>query len=864
MTIATSASLTSIGSPAVDQGVYIAIHGHFYQPPRENPYLNAIERQEGAAPFHDWNQRIHHECYRPNAFARVMTHDGKLLKIVNNFEYLSFNIGATLLSWMEQYDRTTYQRIIEADRRSCDRLNGHGNAIAQVYNHIILPLANHRDKLTQIRWGKADFKARFGRETEGMWLAETAVDYPTLETLVDEGIKFIVLAPSQAKRCREIVQIQDSELPWVEVSGNQIDPTRPYRCYLSEDESPVDRRYIDIFFYDGPISRDMGFGDLLSSSESFAARLGQAVRGDHRASQLISVATDGETFGHHKHFTEKALAYAFTDEFPRRGWIVTNYAHYLSLHPPTWEVQLKSVTAWSCAHGVGRWESDCGCGGEGGVWHQKWRAPLRDSLNWLRDRLTSIFAEVGLRYFPDPWAARDAYIHVLRDSLRHGTINNQEQLESFFQQYGRAVTHNNGVDRVDALRLLEMQRHALLMFTSCGWFFEEISRPEGVQILRYAGRAIELAADVTGVLLEAEFIHRLTLCPSNVPEFANGAEVYRQLVLTSRITLKQVAAHYAISSLFTTYLRSQQLYCYTIDQHDYQLQRMGSMALAIGQIRLSSGITQESVDLVFAVLHLGGYDFHCSIQQFSGRKAYEEIKANLFTALHQASAATVILGMAEAFDQDYFSLQHLFAEERHRILHLLARETLTRLDQLYAQVYRDNYGILASFRRDGLPVPPELQVAAEITLNQRLLSELKRLETGDLLPISELDAVAQEADHLGCNLNRTEAAKILEKFILQQFWQMAHGESAGEFTAQSFEQLNLALGLAQRLHLSLNLDRAQEFYLNYVSVQTALLGENHSNHHPDGLANNLTKALSESELQQLWQLGERISIAVTI
>lgn len=857
MTIASSSSPISsaLSGQAVEQGVYVTVHGHFYQPPRENPYLNAIERQEGAAPFHDWNQRIHHECYRPNAFARVMTHDGKLLKIVNNFEYFSFNIGATLLSWMEQYDREVYQRIIDADKCSCDRLNGHGNAIAQVYNHIILPLANERDKRTQIRWGKADFKARFGRDTEGMWLAETAVDYDTLEALVAEGIKFIVLAPSQARRCRPIAEDQSNgEKHWIEVSGNQIDPTRPYRCYLKRSPSSpltniphsltTDRDpetpYIDIFFYDGPISRDMGFGELLSSSENFAARLGQAVRGDRRSAQLISVATDGETFGHHKHFTEKALAYGFTEEFPRRGWIVTNYAHYLSLYSPTWEVELKSVTAWSCAHGVGRWHSDCGCGGEGGVWHQQWREPLRNSLNWLRDRLATIFAEAGFRYFSDPWAARDAYIDVLRDSLRHGTINNQEELNRFFTQFGREVTHYNGADRVDALRLLEMQRHELLMFTSCGWFFEEISRPEGVQILRYAGRAIELAADVTGVLLEAEFIQRLALCPSNVPEFGNGAEVYRQLVLTSRITLKQVAAHYAISSLFTTYLRSQQLYCYTIEQHDYQLQRMGSMALAIGQIRLTSGITQESTDYIFAVLHLGGYDFHCCIQLFTGRKDYEEIKASLFNALRQASAAMVILGMAAAFGEDYFNLHHLFAEERHRILHLLARETLTRLDQLYAQVYRDNYGILASFRRDGLPVPPELQVAAEITLNQRMLSELKRLESGEQLPIAELDAVAKEADHLGCNLNQFEAAKILEGFIQDRLWQFAYGD---ELSLQSSEQVSLALALAQRLHIPLNLDRAQEFYLNYINT--------HEN-------------LSDTGLQQLVQLGEKMAIAVNV
>lgn len=816
------------------------MHGHFYQPPRENPYLNAIETQEGATPFHDWNQRIHHECYRPNAFARIVNSNGKLLRIVNNFEYLSFNIGATLLSWLEQYDPEVYQRILDGDKASFDRLNGHGNAIAQVYNHIILPLANERDKLTQIRWGKADFKSRFGRETEGMWLAETAVDYPTIKALISEGIKFIILAPSQAQRCRP--HNANDPQPWTEVSGGQIDPNRPYRCHLipADPQSP----YIDIFFYDGPISRDMGFSDLLSSSHNLAARLGRAVRGDHRSSQLISVATDGETFGHHKHFTEKAIAYAFTEEFPKRGWQVTNYAHYLNLFPPTWEVEIKPETAWSCAHGIGRWQDDCGCGADIGF--GKWRKPLRETLNWLRDRLELIFIEAGSKYFTDPWAARDGYIHVLRDSLRHGTVNSQQSLDHFFKLYIKpSVNYTHA--KVDVLRLLEMQRHTLLMFTSCGWFFEELSRPEGVQILRYAARAIELAADVTGILLESEFIQRLALCPSNVAQFGNGAEVYRALVVPFRISLKQVAADYAVSSLFHNYGRedAQQLYCYGINQLDYQLERIGSMVLAIGHILITSSITHESVEYVFAVVHLGGYDFHCGIKQFSGRKDYEEIKISTFAALKQASAAGIILAISSSFGQEYFNLQNLFAEERHRILHLLSGETLLRLDQLYAQVYRDNYGILASFRRDGLPVPKELQVAAEITLNHRLLMELKRLEAGEKLPIAQLDAVAKEAHHLGCKLEEIEAAKILERVILNHLWQLVH---SGEGIAHSFQQIEQVINLACRLKIGLNLNHSQELYLHFLNNVTT--------------EENLN--LAASDLAKLLELGEKIGIACQI
>ena len=881
MTVAVATAPTEVQSPT-DSGIYITIHGHFYQPPRENPYLNAIERQESAAPFHDWNARIHHECYRPNAFSRIERRDGKIVKIVNNYEYMSFNMGPTLLSWMEFHDRDTYQAILDADQRSADRLNGHGNAIAQVYNHLIMPLANWRDKLTQIRWGKADFKARFGRESEGMWLAETAVDYETLEALALEGIRFIVLAPSQAQRCRPISTKDNPNPPWNEVGGAQIDPNRPYRCYLRRHSSssnkvselgqfhlPADTdAYIDVFFYDGPISRDMGFGDLLGNSNNFAKRLAQAVRNDQRPHQMVSVATDGETFGHHKHFTEKTLSYAFVEEFPKRGWTVTNYAHYLSLFPPTWEAELKSVTAWSCAHGVDRWQGGCACGGEGSGYQLLWRKPLRDSLNWLRDRLATVYVDIGRKYFNDPWEARDRYIDVLQYSLRDGLAENSIVLDQFFeQQCGSKVS--TSAQRIDALRLLEMQRHALLMFNSCGWFFVELSRPETVQILRYAARAIELAADVAGVLLEDEFIQRLAKAPSNLAEFKDGKGVYRHQVATNRISLAQVAAQYALSSTLGNYARSQQIYCYQIQQQDYQMQRIGSMSLAIGQIQLVSGITQESVNYIFAVLHLGGDDFHCCIQLFTGRREYEEIKANLFKILKQANTAAVILAMASNFSGEQFNLHHLFAEERHRILRMLADETLTRLDQLYEQVYRDNYGILISFRRDDLPVPPELQVAADIVLNNRLTEQLKRLETGESLPNVGLDAVAIEAINLGCKFTNEEHVEILENYILTQIRQLSQLEDDQKSIFSYLNQIEQSLAIADRLNLELNLDLVQEAFLKYLSARIApkcvlarqILDLESVQTQPIHIEVNLCESISNLELHQLIDTASQLAIA---
>ncbi|NEP17352.1 MAG: DUF3536 domain-containing protein [Leptolyngbya sp. SIO4C1] len=824
-----------VSAPSVSTGVFVCIHGHFYQPPRENPYLESVERQPSAAPFHDWNERILYECYRPNAFARILNGQGEVMHIVNNYEYLSFNIGPTLMSWLERHDIETYGRILEADRKSCDRNDGHGNAIAQIYNHIIMPLANPRDKLTQVRWGIADFRRRFKRDPEGIWLAETAIDYDTLRVLIQEGIKFTVLAPSQVQRCRPM-----GDHDWHEVGGGQIDPTRPYRCFVPG--LPEGENYIDLFFYDGPISRDMGFGEVLSSSQHFAGRLGQAIRGDRDRAQIVSVATDGETFGHHRGGAEKALAYALHQEFSQWGWQVTSYARYLDLFPPTWEAELKSVTAWSCAHGVDRWQDDCGCGG-GGEWHQRWRRPLRQALDWLRDQLAEIYETYGGELLKDVWQARDEYIEVICD-------RSPRSINRFFSRH--QAYKLSPIEKVDALRLLEMQRHALLMYTSCGWFFDEISRPEGTQILRYAARAIELAEEVSGTSLEAGFVQRLATAPSNVPYFKDGASLYRKLVVSSQVTLEQVAAHYALSSLFNSYHTEQQLHCYKIHQKDYQRQTLGSLTLAVGQVQLVSDITQEKVSLMFAVLHLGGWDFHCGIQTFKSRPAYSRAKEGVFQAFSSASVAQTIVAINECFGENTFGLQDLFAEERHRIMRLLSQDTLQRLDQLYTQIYRENYGILMGFHRDRIAVPQELQVAAEIALSHRALDVIRNLEQDlgnldeNVLQISisyiaELEGVALEASHFSCQLKLPGAKATLEQLIVQAVRQTLQASEPAVIES-AVSGIRRLIELGYKLQLGLSLDRAQEAYYHYLRTEFA------------------TQAQPPAVAQTLLQLGQQLSV----
>ncbi|HEY7511185.1 MAG TPA: DUF3536 domain-containing protein, partial [Vicinamibacteria bacterium] len=447
---------------------YVCVHGHFYQPPRENPWLEAIERQDSAHPYHDWNERITAECYGPNALSRILDGD-RIVRIVNNYARISFNCGPTLLSWMESDAPEVYRGIQDADRESAQRFGGHGSAMAQPYNHMILPLANARDRVTQVRWGLADFRRRFGREPEGMWLPETAVDVASLEVLAEHGIRFTVLAPSQAARVRG-----KGDTEWEDVANGGVDPTRPYEVPLPSGRAMV------VFFYDGPISRAVAFERLLHRGEDFAARLLDGFTEARAWPQLVHIATDGETYGHHHRFGDMALAYALHRLETAAEVELTNYGQYLARHPPACQAEVRENTSWSCAHGIERWRSDCGCNSGREGWNQAWRGPLRAAFDWLRDALGAPFeARLG-ELLHDPWRARDDYVELLLD-------RSAENRERFLAVHGRRELE--GEAAVCAVKLLEMQRHLMLMYTSCGWFFDDLSGIETVQVMQYAARA---------------------------------------------------------------------------------------------------------------------------------------------------------------------------------------------------------------------------------------------------------------------------------------------------------------------------------------------------------------------------------------
>jgi len=695
----------------------VCIHGHFYQPPRENPWLEAVELQDSAFPYHDWNERITAEAYAPNTASRILDGERRIINIVNNFSSISFNIGPTLFSWLENNRPHVYQAILEADSAGAERFSGHGPALAQVYNHMIMPLANHRDRRTQILWGIRDFEVRFRRRPEGMWLPETAVDTDTLELLAEQGIRFTILAPSQASKVRPLKESQElkeaEDREWRDVSGGRIDPKMPYLCRL-----PSESR-IHLFFYDGPISQEIGFGALLDSGETFAGRLVSAF--DKRSTaQLVHVATDGETYGHHKPFGDMALCYCLYHLESAGLARITVYGEYLEQNPPTWEVQIFENSSWSCPHGVERWRADCGCSsGMRPGWQQRWRTPLRAAMDSLREACIPGYEAEASRLFRDPWKARDDYIEILLDRSPEG-------VRRFLSDHGLEDRWSMGdEDTVRALQLLEQQRNAMLMYTSCGWFFDEISGIETTQVMQYADRAIQLAERLFDMELGTDFLKTLESAPSNLPQYRNGARVYEALVRPARIDLLRVGAHFAVSSLLEEYPESTDLFCYRAGSIDREKIEVGKMSLVSGRVDLSSRVTWERERVSFAVLHLGGHLINGGVREFGGREEYQQMLLQIKEAFGNTDIAEVFRLMDEHFGTHNYSLNHLFRDEQRKFFRSILEPTLQELRRYYRRIYEDNAALMLGMSDLGIPIPRALTTPLEFVLNRELREHLE-------------------------------------------------------------------------------------------------------------------------------------------
>jgi alpha-amylase/alpha-mannosidase (GH57 family) len=711
---------------------YVCVHGHFYQPPRENPWLEYVELQDSAYPYHDWNARITEECYRQNAASRILGPDRKIVDIVNSYESISFDFGPTLLYWLESHTPDVYEQVLEADKKSRERFSGHGCALAQAYNHMVLPLSNPRDKQTQVIWGIEDFRQRFQRDPEGMWLPETAVDLPSLEVLAEHGIKFTILAPRQAKRVRKV-----GGRRWRDVTDATVDTSVPYVCNLPSG------RQISLFFYNGPPSHDIAYGGLLHSGENFARRLMDAFPQDDGQAHLVHVATDGESFGHHHHHGDMALAYCLhhiqTNDLAK----ITVHAEYLEKFPAEQEVEIWEQSSWSCAHGVERWKSNCGCAADQArSGQQQWRAPLREAFDWLRDKLAGVYEDRMAKFHADPWQLRNRYIDIVND-------RSLENVKTFIANTTGGELSQQ--DTVTFLKLLEMQRNAMLMYTSCGWFFDNISGIETVQVMEYAARAMQLCHEVHNWSLEQEFKGILQNAPADTRPFTNGKEVYEAYVQPAQIDLHRVGAHFALSSVFEESPEdTAEIYSYSATIDDFERVEAGVQLLTTGRTRLRSNVTLEEYSVDSAVLYLGDHHLFAAVQ---GRMADEDFQRNrqdLTTAFRKGDSNEVMRLMNVAFDGKNYSLSHLFKDQQRQILNELLESTWEEIESSFRHIYEHNYAIMQMIRNMNMPLPKALSAPAEFILNEDLCAEIQAVE----IDLDRLRVLADEAERLSLSLDK--------------------------------------------------------------------------------------------------------------
>lgn len=804
--------------------VFLTIHGHFYQPPRENPWLEAIELQESAAPCHDWNERVCQECYNPNSVSKIVDNKNRVLDVVNNYEYMSFNFGPTLLSWMEEFAPLTYERIIKADITSIKEHNGHGNAIAQVYNHMIMPLANERDKQTQVKWGIKDFEYRFGRLPEGMWLAETAVDDDTLRVLAENGIKFTILSPYQAQR---IKKAGDKE--WMDVSWGNIDPARSYRYNIKSAPG----KHIDLFFYDGAISRSVAFDELLKDGNKFVSRLSDGVSDLRDYPQLINIATDGESYGHHTKFGDMGLSYAYKLRVKDEGFKVTNYGEYLEKHKSDWIVDIKPVSSWSCFHGVGRWCDDCGCstGGHPG-WSQKWRKPLRDALDYLRDETVTIYKNHGKKYFTNPKEARENYINVILD---RSETNVKKYQEEYFLP---GLEHDM---KVKAMKLLEIQRQAMLMYTSCGWFFSEISGIETVQIMKYAARVIQLLKDFSRKDFETPFLEILSEAKSNIPEFGNGKDIFERFVRPSIVTPKQIVCLWAVSSLYRDVDDEELIYSYKIKQNSYKKISKSDSQLVIGNIEVESQITLERKNMMFALLQFADGNFHCAISSYSDE--FMDVRKDLIQTYLSSPVTEILRAIDKHFGEEYFTLKDIFIEARQKLLKTLLKDKLASFANTYETLYNEGKGSIYQLCSLGLETPVEFKLAAQYVLTKQFNALFEKIKYPTVEAIQKGMDISYEAKNLGIVIDKTPTNKLFSRKVAQSVSRLA-----SSLEIQQAESTLELLSNISDLDLQVDISDAQSIYFGKIVTS---FGE---------LMKNIDYRLDKDLISLLFEVGKRLNI----
>jgi len=757
---------------------HLVIHGHFYQPPRENPWTGTIERQESAAPFHDWNERVAAECYLPNARSRVLDELGRIQDIVSNYDRMSFNFGPTLLGWAAENAPDLLPALVAADQASVARL-GHGNAIAQAYNHMMLPLATARDRRTQIRWAIREFRHRFGRAPDAMWLPETGVDTATLNALAEAGMRYVILSPAQAARWRPI-----GDQAWRTSADGDLDPRRPYRWTPRDAQGqPKDERGIDVCFFHAPLSRGVSFQHYLRDAGRLASRIAEAAAG--ATDPLILVATDGESFGHHEKFGDMCLATLFSREATRLGFHVTNAAAYLADHRPTWEVDLLPRSAWSCSHGVGRWFEDCGCSAGGGPgWNQTWRAPLRQGLDQLRDALAMIFQEEGAAVFRDPWAARDEYIDLLLDG-------GQAARTAFFERHQRVALDSAGRGR--SLRLLEMQHQAMLMFTSCGWFFSDISGIETVQNLRYAARAIQLAAPFASVDLEARLVQHLARAKSNVAAHKNGRHLWERQVCPSRVGPEDAVARLLIDGALGRTVRPQVRYRWALVPDP--IARDSDLIAA--SVRATSEMTGETLHFAGACRRDAPFDFLAGVAPWPPGGDWSGFVEDAKVSLQPRGAR--LAAWSGRYAARLVRLRDMLTDDRHAVLQQLLAGTDVWLAACRARLCEEALPTAEAMAEAGMSLPDWLGGMLKAHWTGELVDGLAKLrDAAGPAAYADLLDLVQRARHLGVSLDVSAASAEFGRTLVRRLDAIA---SAAD--TEAWQTLLELLQLAPRLGLRL-------------------------------------------------------------
>jgi hypothetical protein len=731
---------------------YVIIHGHFYQPPRENPWIGLIETQKSAAPYHDWNERVYAECYRPNAHSRLLDQHGAIIDIHNNYSMMSFNFGPTLFSWLEQYHSKTVQSIIDADKASCARLEGHGNSIAQVFNHIIMPLATRRDQLTQIRWARAFFRERFNRESEGLWLAETAINMETVRCLVEENIKFVILSPAQIDAVRPV----DGSGSWATATG--IDTRHAYRIHALDPDGKPAGGYVDAFLFDQGLSREASFGDLLKDAQTF----GQRINGNfaHHASgdQAVILATDGETFGHHKAFGDMCLAYFFRKIAPKLDIIPVNFGYFLAHNPPRQEVLLKNGsgegTSWSCQHGVGRWARDCGCktGGDSS-WKQTWRAPLRKAMQTLQERVDAGFEAAISALKLDPWKLRDDYIRVMDNP------SPQAFIDLLGADDGAALPES----RVFEVRkLLEAQKFMLYSFTSCAWFFSDIGGIEAMQNLAYAARALQMGIppeERAGVL--REFTALLEQAPGNVGG-ATGKSLFEKKIahfLNHESVLSFTAAVERSIGLARSDRRH--LFGYDIHLHSLFAERKGLLSYHAYAASIENALTGERSRCSVLISHRnkaevqgwvipGANEQGAAGKPPEGGESLEAMKGNPGAAI--------------------FTLTDIFKTSREEMAEYVHRNIFEDTFEKYSAWMQRNERELDLLSRLDFPLPLYCLAPLEFVYNRQwnhLITRLERRGTEEEIVIG-IRELSMQLERFKIVPDLKESAMLIERIIIRE------------------------------------------------------------------------------------------------